>query len=110
MRRHVEPGRGPAGRLEGKHVEAELAAEFEKDLAMANRRAALTCQIYVLGNQHRRIQRTFFGGAQLVVTDSPCLLSCACQTSPGIEAGALKAYFAYPSLNIFVVRSTRYSQ
>ncbi len=49
------------------------------------------------------------GGAQIVVTDSPCLLSCAYQTSPGIEAAALEAHFAYPSLNLFVDHSERYS-
>lgn len=97
------------GRLKREHFEAELAAEFAKDLAFENRRDALKCQIYVLGNQHWRIQRAFFGGAQIVVTDSPCLLSCAYQSSPGIEAAALEAHFAYPSLNIFVERSARFS-
>ncbi|UNC16448.1 ATP-binding protein (plasmid) [Acidiphilium multivorum] len=97
------------GRLKREHYEAELAVEFAKDLAFENRRDALKCQIYVLGNQYWRIQRAFSGGAQIVVTDSPCLLSCAYQTSPGIEAAALEAHFAYPSLNLFVDRSVRYS-
>lgn len=94
------------GRLKREHFEVELGAEFAKDLAFENRREALKYQIYVLGNQDWRIQRSFAGGAWIAVTDSPCLLSCAYQTGPGIEAAALDAHFAYPSLNIFVERST----
>ena len=68
------------GRLKREHYEAELAVEFAKDLAFENRRDALKCQIYVLGNQYWRIQRAFSGGAQIVVTDSPC--RCLVPTRP----------------------------
>ena len=50
------------GRLKREHVEAGLAAEFARALAFENGRDGLKCQIYVLGNQHRSIQRAFFGG------------------------------------------------
>lgn len=62
------------GRLKGGASRGRVAAEFAKDLAMENRRDALKCQIYVLGNQHWRIQLAFFGCAQIVATDSSCLL------------------------------------
>lgn len=48
--------------------------------------------------------------ARIVVTDNPCLLACAYQTNPEIEAADLETHFGYPSLNIFVARSARYSQ
>lgn len=62
--------------LKGRGVSAELAPEFAKDLTWEQRWNALRCQPYVFGEQYLRVWRLMNNpGVEVVITDSPLLLS-----------------------------------
>lgn len=81
----------------------DFAGEFARDLSLEDNRRALSCQPYVLGNQIWRVERAILAGAEIVISDSPALLSCAYHTSPGIESLAREAHDAHETLNFLLV-------
>lgn len=90
------------GALAGGERCVDFAGEFARDLSLEDNRRALSCQPYVLGTQIWRVQRAILAGAEMVITDSPALLSCAYRTSPGIEMLAGEAHHAHDSLNFLL--------
>lgn len=89
-------------------VHVEFGVEFAKGLVFEGRSAALQCQSYVLGNQIWLIERGYAGGAHVMVTDSPALLSCCYQTSPAIEGLAVEYHNSRPSLNYTMTRKVAF--
>jgi hypothetical protein len=61
--------------LKRRGVCAELVTEFAKDLTWEGNQRALECQPYVFGQQLWRMQRLRDRGVEVIVTDSPLLLS-----------------------------------
>lgn len=61
-------------RLKERGVKVELVTEFAKDLTW-DKSEGLADQAYVFGNQFHRLYRCARAGVQVVVTDSPLLLS-----------------------------------
>ena len=82
----------------------ELAAEFARDMVLENNHRALACQPYILGHQIMLIERAIAAGADIVVTDSPPLLSCAYYNSPGVEMLAMEAHQKHKTINLLLKR------
>lgn len=61
--------------LKQRQVSAELVTEFAKECAWEGREGPLRCQPYVFGQQMWRIERLRGRGVDVVVSDSPILLS-----------------------------------
>ena len=67
--------------MKHKGMSCELVTEFAKDLTWEDRQTCLSNQVYVLGEQHRRLERVK-NKVDYVITDSPLLLSCVYATGP----------------------------
>ena len=91
-------------------IDAELAAEFAKDLTWEKRHATLEDQIYVFGKQYHRIYR-LLGEVDVVVTDSPFILSCIYdkEKRPELRALAMREHNKTRSLNFVIDRKKKYN-
>ena len=96
--------------LKDQGIVAEMALEFAKDLTWEGRHNALTCQPYVLGEQIWRVDRLIHAGVEIIITDSPVLLSLAYSKEfehlPGL---ALEYHRKLWALNFFLERVKPYS-
>lgn len=92
-------------------VSAELVSEFAKECAWEGRDGPLRCQPYVFGEQLWRIERLRDRGVDVVVTDSPVLLS-AVYAPPGTPPCFVQAVREYhwqqDALDVFLRRAKRY--
>ena len=103
-------------RLKERRVKVELVTEFAKDLTWDKSEEGLADQAYVFGNQFHRLYRCARAGVQVVVTDSPLLLSLVYrQPSEGpfgdefaTYVRACHRYFA--NLNFLITRRKPYEQ
>lgn len=94
-------------------VSVEMAPEFAKELTWQNRQDALHCQPYVFGEQLWRIENLCRGGVEVIVTDSPLLLSCVYGTiewPPAFYKAVVDTASRYRTLNYFVRRTGGYEQ
>lgn len=99
--------------LKMRGVNAELVTEFAKDKVWEESKAAFQNQAYIFGKQYFRISR-LQDKVDVVVTDSPILLSCFYgKDDPrlGEEFDALvrKVSGYYTSLNAFIDRVKPYN-
>jgi len=94
-------------------INAELVTEFAKDKVWEESKEAFNNQAYIFGEQYFRISR-LQGKVDVVVTDSPILLSCYYGNDPvlGEEFDALvtKVFKSYKSMNVFIDRVKPYSE
>ena len=60
--------------LKKRHIPADAPYEFPKVLAWDKNYPAIKDQLYVIGNQHRGISRSY-GNVDYIIVDSPILLS-----------------------------------
>lgn len=60
--------------LKRRHISVDAPYEFPKVLAWDNNQPAIRDQLYVIGNQHRGISRSW-GKVDYIIVDSPILLS-----------------------------------
>ena len=60
--------------LKKRHISCDAPYEFPKLLAWDENKSAIKDQLYVLGNQHRGITKSF-GKVDFIVVDSPIILS-----------------------------------
>lgn len=97
--------------LKDNQVSTELVTEFAKECAWEGRHGPLSCQPYVFGEQLWRIERLRGRGVEVVVTDSPILLSAiyAPADTPSALYDVVRAYHARQSaMNVFLRRVKPY--
>lgn len=97
-------------RLKNMGYNVEEATEYAKDKTWEENHVVLRNQIYVFGKQHFRISR-LLGNVQVVVTDSPLLLSLYYGRNLGKEFDNLvvSEYRKMWNLDIFVRRTKPYN-
>jgi nicotinamide riboside kinase len=83
----------------------ELVTEFAKDLVWEKRNSALKCQPYVFGQQLHKIEK-IVGQADIIVTDSPILLSTIySQNYPeSFLRSVVDIFQTFNNLNYFIER------
>lgn len=96
--------------LKTRGVNVELATEFAKDLTWEKRHTTLNDQIYVFGKQYHRIFR-LIGNVDVVITDSPILLSCVYdpEQREHLRNLALSEHNKWSNYNVFLERKKSYN-
>lgn len=91
----------------------EIVTEYAKDMVWEERFNVFNDQIYMLGNQNRRLLR-LEGKVDYVVTDSPVLLGVCYLTdvpySKSVERLIVDVFNSYDNYNIFLNRTHKYEQ
>lgn len=91
---------------------AELVTEFAKDKVWEESKAVFNNQAYIFGKQYFRISRCA-DKVDVIVTDSPLLLSCVYNTDPvlGEEFNQVvrRVMDSYDCMNFFLVRTKDYN-
>jgi nicotinamide riboside kinase len=100
-----------AGELGTRGIICDCPEEYARELILSNRMDDLSCQPYVFGEQLRRIERAF-GKVQVIVTDSPLLLSVfytGTKYGAGLRSFAHTMFTQYSgnNLNLFIQRSAQ---
>jgi hypothetical protein len=99
--------------LKQRGICAELVTEFAKDCAWEGREGPLRCQPYVFGEQLWRLERLRGRGIEVVVTDSPILLS-AVYRPPGTPDALREVVWhyhnAFDNVNVHVRRAKPYDE
>ena len=100
-------------RLKMAGVNAELVTEFAKDKVWEGSTEAFRNQAYLFGEQYFRISR-LQNKVDVVVTDSPILLSGYYQEDPALgeefDACVSKVFNSYSSMNVFIDRVKPYNE
>lgn len=97
--------------LKDNQVSTELVTEFAKECAWEGRHGPLSCQPYVFGEQLWRIERLRGRGVEVVVTDSPILLStiyAPADTPTALHEVVQEYHRRQASLNVFLRRVKPY--
>lgn len=98
--------------LKMRGINAELVTEFAKDKVWEESKAVFQNQAYIFGKQYFRISRVN-GKVDVVVTDSPVLLSSFYASDPvlGVEFDRLvtKVSKSFDSINAFINRAKPYN-
>lgn len=95
--------------LKQEGINAELVTEYAKDLTWEGRHETLANQIYVFGKQFKRLQ-TLVGKVDVVVTDSPLLLSMIYNRDwIYLNPLVLEAWNKFENSNIFIERVKPYN-
>lgn len=96
--------------LKTRHLNAELAAEYAKDLVWEKRNTTFDDQIYLFAKQYHRIFR-LLGQVEVVVTDSPILLSPIYdyQKRPTLEKLVVEEHRKMWTYNVFLKRKKPYN-
>ena len=91
----------------------EEVTEFAKDLTWEGNQAALSDQLFVLGNQNRRLSR-LKSQVDFIVSDSPILLGIHYVTPEYLpftfERLIWELWDTYNNINFFIERNKPYSQ
>jgi tRNA uridine 5-carbamoylmethylation protein Kti12 len=92
-------------KLKWKGYTSELAFEYAKTKVWEKSINVLNSQIYVFGKQHH-ITTRLLGQVQIIITDSPFLLSCIYDKSydPNLRALVVTEYKKLWTYNIFLQR------
>lgn len=93
--------------LKRRGVDAEMAPEFARELVRSGRLKELGLQPFVFGEQLRRLQRLVDDGVEVVVTDSPLLLSLVYGPASDLSTMVWRSHNSYDNLNVFVVRGDK---
>lgn len=92
-------------------VKCELVTEFAKDLTWAERFKDLRVQPYIFGKQLLKIER-LIGKVDVIITDSPLLLSLIYTTEkwpPSYSTAVYEIYNSYNNYNFLLHRNWEYS-
>ena len=113
-----EPGAGKStaaayifSKLKMAGISADYVTEFAKDKVWENNEEVFKHQTYLFGKQHYKIARVC-GKVDVIITDSPILLSAVYNTDPclGEQFNDLVArvFKSYSNLNILLYRTHPY--
>lgn len=97
------------GLLKMHKINAELVTEFAKDLVWEERINTLKNQLYITGKQCHRQER-LNGKVDIVITDSPLLISCVYTNDDNYKQTLLNKHNEFNNLNIFINRSKTYQK
>lgn len=92
--------------LKLKHYNVELVQEYAKDLVYEQRTETLKDQLYLLGKQNHRLQRTV-SQVDVVINDSPLVLSSLYSVPdyfPSFNQFVLEVFNSYNNINFFALR------
>lgn len=97
--------------LKKKRLNCELVTEYAKDLTWQESFKVLKNQIYVWAKQHQRLDR-LKGKVEIVVTDSPYLLSVVYDESPNqlFHQLVFQEFNKNINLNFYIERTTNFEQ
>ncbi len=92
-------------------INCEYVPEFAKDCTWEERKRALECQPYVLGEQYYRLFR-LRDKVDIIVTDSPLLLSLYYGEGKNysLDMLTMSLYDRFDNTNIFLKRTKPYSK
>lgn len=92
-------------------INAELVTEFAKGVAWEDRTSILGNQIYMFSKQHHQVWRVL-GKADVVITDSPILLSCVYgkNMSPTFLKLVMEEHDKMNTIDIFLERIKPYQK
>ena len=95
--------------LKWRNIECEMAPEYAKDKVWEQTVAVLENQMYIFGKQHHRIWR-LAPVVDVVVTDSPLILSCIYgrKMTPEFKAIVLQSFNVFDNFNIMLTRTKPY--
>lgn len=97
--------------LKLRDINCELVTEYAKDKTWEGNRTALNNQAYVFGKQYYRISR-LHGKVDIVITDSPLLLSIVYNNNPDLgycfNESVFKIFNSYTNLNYFLKRVKKF--
>jgi hypothetical protein len=89
-------------------INAELITEFAKDLTWEKRERTLDNQLYVFAKQYHRMWRVK-DQVEVMITDSPLLLSLAYGLSGKHEELVLDTFNQFSNMNFFIRRLKKYN-
>jgi len=103
--------------LKKRNITCDTPYEFAKQMAWDQSHEAIKDQLYILGNQHRGVTRSY-GKVDYIILDSPILLSLIYKKhyNEGYPANVynqafnqmvLDLHFSYYNINIFLKRKDR---
>ncbi len=95
-------------KLKWKGVDCEMALEYAKDLVWDDHQAKFSNQIAIFGEQHHRVHR-LLGKVEVVITDSPLLLSITYGNNEELNRLALSEFNKFNAYNIFIKRVKAYN-
>jgi len=97
--------------LKWKGVNCEMALEWVKDKVWDNHLDIFKNQLYIFGKQYHRVFR-LKGKVDLILTDSPFLLSCIYDESkdPHFKNVVVNAFKAFDTYNVYIKRMKPYVQ
>lgn len=88
--------------------DVELVREFAKDLVWQQRQRDMRIPGFILGEQIYRME-TVAPQVEMVITDSPLLLTRVYDPSPALGQLALDVHNRYDNLNVFLKRVKAYN-
>ena len=90
-------------------MSAELVTEYAKEKVYDGFLGCLEDQIYIFGQQQRRLKR-LVGHVEFAITDSPILLSTLYNKdlSPTFDKFVLETYHSYSNIGFFIERAKPY--
>ena len=98
-------------KLKMRGIEAELITEFAKDKVWENSEKAFQNQAYIFGQQSFRISR-MENEVDIVITDSPLLLSAFYNTNPvlgeSFNDAVANVFHSYNNINYLLTRVKPY--
>lgn len=97
--------------LKWNDINCELALEYAKEVVWENAESILSNQIYVFGQQHRRVFR-LLSKVDVVITDSPLLLSIIydAKKSKALKSLVLDEFHKCNNVTYFLTRKKKYNE
>ena len=93
--------------LKTKGYDCEMATEFIKDMIWEDNTNATQDEIYTFANQNHKL-RNLQGKVNIIITDSPILLTSAYSNNVNLQKLAISEFKKYNNLNFLLKRETKF--